>query len=494
MWRRPWALMVVLLWTGALGAEEAIDVGSRRELLIDDALVERISGEASLRLQHPEKRNVAVLHDAAWEGTTAGYHTVFRDGDLFRMYYIAGQAISADGSKFTGLPFHIGYAESRDGKTWTKPNLGLYDFQGSKENNIVWEAPGLDNFHAMRDDNPDCRAGEEYKAVTSGPGGLFALKSSDGIHWSRLRDEPIIRKGAFDTHNVTFWDSQRKHYWAYIRDFHNGVRDIRVAESSDYLTWSEPAPLEFNDLPDEPLYTNSVVPYWRAPHIFVGFPTRYSERPNSPILAQLPDWEHRQNRMRIHPRIGTAITDGLFMTSRDGRHFHRWGEVFYKPGIERVHNWLYGDYYQNQGLIETASDDPDSPAEMSMYVLEDYWKRPTRLRRVVLRLDGFVALHAPLAGGELVTKPIRFSGKQLSLNYSTSGAGSILVELLDAEQKPIPGFTLDDCYELFGDTLDRNVIWKSGTDLGSLERTTIRLRFVLRDADLYSWKFEETDD
>src|SRR5262249_31315015 len=256
--RRVWKLFAVLLTAGTLLASEPIDVGFRRELMIDDALTERMSGEASLQLQHPEKRNIALVHDSPWEGTTAGYHTVFRDGDIFRMYYIASPAISEDGSRFTGEPFHIGYAESRDGKSWVKPKVGLYDYKGSKENNIVWEAPGLDNLHVFRDTNPDCRKGEEYKGLSSGPGGLFALKSPDGIHWSRLKDQPIMTKGTFDTHNISFWDPLRKHYWAYIRDFHNGVRDIRVATSTDYLSWTEPVLLKFNTVPEEPLYTNSI--------------------------------------------------------------------------------------------------------------------------------------------------------------------------------------------------------------------------------------------
>ena len=484
-------LIAVLLLGATLFASEPIDVGSQRELMIDHALTEKMLGQVSLQLQRPEKQNIALVHDAPWEGTMAGYHTVFRDGDLYRMYYIASEGISADGSRFTGAPFHIGYAESRDGKSWVKPNLGLYDYKGSRENNIVWEAPGLDNLHVFRDTNPNCRPGEEYKGVSSGKGGLFSLKSPDGIHWSRLSEQPIITKGTFDTHNIAFWDGLRNHYWAYIRDFHNGIRDIRVSTSTDFLTWTEPEMLKYNDVPDEPLYTNSVVPYWRAPQIFVGFPTRYSERPNSPVMAQLPDWTHRQNRMKIQPRIGTAITDGLFMTSRDGRSFNRWPEVYYKPGIERVHNWLYGDFYQNQGLIETASDDPDSPPEISMFVTEDYWKRPTKLRRLTLRIDGFVSLHAPLAGGELITKPIRFRGKSLSLNYSTSGAGSIFVEIQDADGRPLPNFTAADCHEYFGDTLDRKVLWKSGSDLSEFAGKPIRLRFVLKDADLYAWKFDE---
>src|SRR5262249_12404959 len=162
----------------------------------------------------------------------------------------------------------------------------------------------------------------------------------------------------------------------------------------------------------EQLYTNQVAPYYRAPHIFVGFPTRYTERPWSQSFESLPDKDHRQRRMKFSPRYGTAVTEGLFMTSRDGRKFNRWGEAFIRPGPERSHNWLYGDGYQNWGLIETASADPGAPSDLTVFATEDGWKRPTRLRRLSLRIDGFVSLHAPLKGGEVVTKPLTFTGKE----------------------------------------------------------------------------------
>jgi hypothetical protein len=484
-------LLAVLAVSTCTQAADPIEIGSRRELLIDNALTERMSGEATLQLQHPVLREVAILHDDPWEGSGCGYHTVFRDGDVVRMYYIAAQLTNEDGTKFAGRPVFACYAESRDGKSWVKPHLGLFEFQGSKQNNIVWAATILDNFSPFKDANPNCRPGEEYKAVSSGAGGLFALKSSDGIHWSRLGDRPIISKGAFDSQNTAFWDPLRKQYWAYIRDFHQGVRDIRVSTSPDFVTWTEPQLLEYGDVPEQPLYTNAILPYPRAPHIFVGFPTRYTEREATPVLQSLPDWPHRQARMKLHPRYGTAITDGLFMSSRDGRTFHRWGEAFIRPGIERKHNWLYGDGYQNWGLLQTASDDSDAPEELSVYGVEDNWKRATRLRRYTLRIDGFVSLHAPLAQGELVTRPLRFTGKQLSLNFSTSGAGSIWVELQDEAGMPLPGFSHADCYEQFGDSLDRRVLWKSGNDVSSLSGKPVRLRFVLKDAELFSWKFEE---
>jgi len=114
-----------------------------------------------------------------------------------------------------------------------------------------------------------------------------------------------------------------------------------------------------------------------------------------------------------------------------------------------------------------------------------------RLRRYTLRIDGFISVNAPLAGGELVTKPLRFEGNQLEINFSTSAAGSVRVEIQDANGDPIPGFTLADCNEQFGDEIDRVVSWKQGTDVSGLSDKTVRLRFEPKDADLYSFQFAE---
>jgi len=473
-------------WAGQPGA---IDLGDRRELFVDDYLLDRREG-VELRLHSPMPREVVMVCDAPWEGSGCGYETVFRDGPVLRMYYIAADLTSADGTKMASRPVFACYAESRDGIRWIKPELGLFEYGGSKKNNIVWSGPGLDNFTPMKDPNPNCRPGEQYKAVGNGLGGLWAYKSADGIHWSPLADKPIITKGAFDTQNNAFWDPLRKHYWCYVRDFHNGIRDVRVATSADFRTWTEPELLRFPGALDEALYTNQVQPYYRAEHLFVGFPTRYVERPWSPSMKALPDPQHRQRRMKFHPRYGTAVTDGLFMTSRDGRTFHRFDEAFLRPGPERRDNWVYGDGYQGLGLLETPAEDPTALPELSFYVGEDHWKGPKRLRRYTLRIDGFVSLHAG-ARGECVTKPLVFRGKELTLNFATSAAGHVRVELQDATGQPLPGFALADSDELFGDALARTVTWKDRSDLSAMAGRPIRLRFLLRDADLYALKFRQ---
>ena len=113
------------------------------------------------------------------------------------------------------------------------------------------------------------------------------------------------------------------------------------------------------------------------------------------------------------------------------------------------------------------------------------------LRRYTLRLDGFVSAHASMKGGELITKPLKFAGRELHLNIATSATGGALVEIQQPDGTPIPGFGLADCHEVFGDSVDRLVTWKGDRTLADLAAQPIRLRFVLKDANLYAFQFAE---
>jgi len=478
------------------------DIGSRLELFVDESLIAKIE-RLELRMHLPVKKELVMVYDKPWEGSGSDFQVVFRDGDLFRMYYSAGQLTNTDGTKMGGHPNYGCYAESKDGIIWVKPDLGLFEFNGSKQNNIIWSMPHFDNFTPFKDQNPACKPDEQYKAVGAGVGGLFAFKSADGIHWSYLSDKPVITNGKFDSQNNAFWDPIRKYYWCYFRDLHdingnttkdtkNGIRDIRVTTSADFLNWTDPVMIKFSDSADAALYTNQIVPYYRAPHLFLGFPTQYVDRKFSAAAMQaLPDPDHRQKRMKFSPRFGTVITNGLFMSSYDGSNFHRWDEVFIPAGPERKDNWVYGDGYQSLGLLETPAEDASAAPELTFYAGEGHWKDSPRLRRYTIRMDGFVSVHARQKPGELITKTLIFSGKALTLNFATSIAGSIRVELQDEGGKPIPGFSLSECDELFGDALERVVNWNGNSNVGSLVGKRVRIHMVLCEADLYSLKFKE---
>ena len=495
----------------SLSAGEPINIGTRRELFVHDALIESVSGEARLELHHPEAREIALEHDAAWEGSGSGYHSVFRDGDLYRMYYKAWHLNVKDGKVNTGThPLFCCYAESDDGIAWRKPELGLVEFQGSKANNIVL-APATvgevtsDPGHpaVFKDENPACPPESRYKAIirASKPHGLLLFQSPDGLHWSLAHPAPVITEGAFDSQNLAFYDPNIDAYRAYWRIFTggktdgenwkpSGVRAIRTAVSKDLVHWDPWKDLSYVDSPEEELYTNGVSPYSRAPHILMGFPTRYLDRGWSDSMKALPEKSHRESRAAASPRYGTAITEGLFMASRDGVTFKRWNEAFLRPGIERDGSWNYGQQYLAWHPVETRGTLDGAPNELSFYATESYWTgKSSLLRRYALRLDGFVSVGAPMKGGELVTKSVIFSGDHLELNFSSSVAGGVRVELQDAEGKAIPGFSLNECPPVFGDSPGRIVTWKNGAEVSALAGKPVRIRFEMKDADVYAYQF-----
>ena len=121
-----------------------------------------------------------------------------------------------------------------------------------------------------------------------------------------------------------------------------------------------------------------------------------------------------------------------------------------------------------------------------MYITEHYEWPDHRLRRITVRRHGFASAHAGAAGGEFTTRPLTFTGQHLILNYATSAAGAIQVEVQDAQGNPIAGRSLADMPALFGDELDAVVSWKSGSSLSDLIGKPVRFRFVLKDADLFA--------
>jgi len=443
---------------------EVYPLASRIELFTDDELIEAIRG-LRLQMHSPRLAEVALRKDRPYEDSTLYDPVVMLDQGRYRLWYR---------TNFNRPPFYTGYAESKDGVHWIKPDLGLVEFQGSKNNNLVWSsALGEGNPRVLsifKDPRPDCRAEERYKAGcvvdTNGRAGLGALVSPDGLRWRRLRKEPILTDGAFDSHNIVFYDMAREYYVAYYRDFDRGVRLVKRATSKDFVHWSRGEYIDLGRGPREHLYKNAATPYYRRPDLILMFPKRFLEERAAPYGWQYP-----------------GLSDIVFMTSRDGFHFRRtFLEALIRPGLD-ARNWHERAIEVGQGLVPTGSD------EVSLYVVQNYRTDNVHIRRAVLRSDGFVSLHADSLGGEMTTRPLAYLGSRLVLNYSTSAAGSIRVEIQDASGKPLPGRDLASCKEIYGDNLERIVSWASGSDLEKWSGRPIRLRFAMRDADLFSFQF-----
>ncbi|MCX6954329.1 MAG: hypothetical protein NTV51_19430 [Verrucomicrobia bacterium] len=453
-------------------AQPPVNIGSRLELFVDDALVARLQG-AELRLHEPVKapRPKSPLPERHMM-------TVIKDGDLYRAWYRSTDP-SYHGETSTGHPGEtVHYAESRDGHEWTFPLLRLHLVGGTLENNVILagQPPFLTNFMPFLDTRPGVDPAERYKALAGYPGagdkrgqarpgmGLFAFVSPDGIRWTKRAEAIPFRnewRHAFDSPNVSFWSEAEQGYVCYFRTWtaEGRLRSVSRATSPDFVTWSDPVDLRPN-LPGEHLYTTMTHPYFRAPHIYIATPTRYV-----PGRGDAPTSDAKD----------ANLTDVLFMSSRAGAtHYDRpFTEAFLRPGLDPAR-------WHNRGNYVALNVLPTGPAEMSIYHRSG--------DRYVLRTDGFISVHTGAREGELLTRPIVFAGRELVLNVSTSAAGGVRAEIRKAGGEPIPGFTLAECTPVFGDALERPLHWKGG-GLAALAGQPVQLRFVMTECDLYAYRF-----
>jgi len=455
-----------LVFAVSAAAQSPIDIGSRRELFVDNLLIEKLN-DVTLRLHTPTKAPRAksplpVRH----------MMTVIKDGELYRAWY-RGKNPDYTGETYTGdAGDTLEYAESRDGHEWEFPNLGLTEIGGTKDNNVVLAnlPPFLSDFMIFLDTRDGVDLAERYKAVGGYPGkgdkrgtekegiGLFGFVSSDGVHWKKQSEIIPYRpewRHAFDSPNIAFWSEAEQLYVCYFRTWiePRRLRSMSRATSPDFVKWSDPVALNPN-LPGEHLYSNFTQPYERAPHIYLSFPTRFLPSDADSAEIVMP------NR-----------TDVLFMSTRAGsEHYDRpFTEAFIRPGLD-PRQWTNRANFVAQNVIQTAPD------ELSIYHRSG--------NRYVLRLDGFISAHAGSVEGSLSTKPLQFEGAELELNLSTSAAGFVRVEILNEQ-----GNVLATSRPMIGDFISQAVPWESDVNLADLAKKPVRLKFSMKEADLYSFRF-----
>jgi len=481
---------------------QATDIANRRELFVDRFLIEDMDG-VELRMHHPQPAGTVLEFNKEWEGVFAGYGTLVKDGDQYRMYYRAGKNAHGLTNQVTCM------AVSEDGIEWNKPELGLYEFNGSKKNNIVFSDKNVagHNFSPFLDTNPDCAADERYKALgglyryTKDPAvkGLLGFASPDGIHWKQVGGNPLVARpefNAFDSQNVVFWSGTERKYVCFCRvwpgtkpaegNYFDAPRWIGKTTSDDFIHWSPIEILEIlhngEDTPKYDLYTNQTSPYYRAPHMYLATAIRFMEGRQVISDAQAKE-------IGVNPKYYKDCSDAILLSMRAGAKAYRqtFLSSFLRPGLG-IRNWVSRTNYPLLNIL------PTSDTEMSMYVNKDYAQPTAHVQRYTLRIDGFASAHAPFDGGTLLSKPIRFEGNELELNFWTSAAGAIQVELQDKNGTPIEGYALEDCQEVIGNEISRTVRWKGSTDVGMLSGKEVRLLFKIKDADLYSFRFKKNGE
>jgi hypothetical protein len=474
--------LVFLTLCGFVGFDEpadatVIDLGNRREIFVSRYLLDNFEGTKLVK-HSPHDEGEVMFFDKPWESTAPAYITILKDGDLYRAYYRGGHT-TGEGKRTQNTC----YAESKDGITWTKPSLGLIEINGSKENNVLLDFdPVAHNFSPFIDKNPNARPAEKYKALGGGSkSGLVAYVSEDGIRWKKLREDGVFKKGYFDSQNVSFWSESEKVYVCYFRawtgtDGIKGYRSVGRTTSKDFVNWTDPVLMNFGDVPYEHIYTQQTSPYFRAPHIYVAIGSRFL--PHRQIAS-----EEQLKELKVDAGQHKGLSEAFFMTSRGGNVYDRtFMEAFLRPGTGLNH-WSARTNYPSLNVVPTGTE------EMSLYVNQDYAQPTGHLRRYSLRLDGFTSINGPYEGGTVTTRPFTFTGSELEINYSTSAAGEIRIAIQDENGHPIPGFSMEEAETLIGNAISRKVSWKGGTSVAGLRSRPVRLHIYLKDADLYSIKF-----
>lgn len=473
-------LIILLLVPLRQYSQSIISIGDNRELFLDHYLIEKMDN-SELILHHPYCEGPVLYFDQPWEGPFSAYCTVIKDEGLYRLYYRGVREAGKDGNKMEVTC----YAESKDGTNWKKPDLGIFEVHGTSNNNVIMAnaAPVTHNFSPFLDKNPYCRPDEKYKALGgTKSSGLIAFTSPDGIHWKKIREEAVFTDGLFDSQNVAFWSDSEKKYLCYFRtwtgDGYSGFRSVGRTTSDDFINWTAKEQMNFGDTPLEHLYTQQTSPYYRAPQIYVAIGARFM--PDRQVIT-----EEEAKKINVNPNYFKDCSDAVLMTSRGGNNYDRtFMESYVRPGIG-MQNWVSRSNYPALNVVQT------SDTEMSLYVNENYAQPTAHIKRYSMRIDGFASLYAGYDGGELITKPFIFSGKELEINYSTSAAGEIKIEIQDEKGNPLPGYTLEESQIIIGNEIKRVVRWNEKAGLEQLNSKPVKLRIFLRDANLYSFKFNK---
>ena len=444
------------------------DIGSGKQLFLDEELVESTSGVA-FRVHPPGKTHEVLVHaDQPWEGFIAGnYPVVIAEGPKVRLWY---EAYGLDYALKGDYGARLCYAESIGGKPFVKPDLMLVPYQGSLDTNIVFPTHPEYLYHGGTVfADPNGIPEERYKLVAMGDNGVRGAVSPDGFSFTRLAQTLVGISS--DTQNVGYWDDQIKRYVVYLRKYEDGRRIITRAESRDFRVFSLPHVImrpDAQDGPDADLYNSAATKYAWAPNAYFMFVSIY---------------DHKTDTLAVQ-----------LATSRDGIHFIRYRDpwwlplgpegsfdsesIYQAPGIIRDSEELY--VYYAGFSVGHNSDDPSLAQHVGT------------VSRALFRLDGFRAAETPAgttAAGTLTTIPITFQGSKLHIN----AIGRVRAALLYQDDLPVPGFTMQQSIPFDGDAVDAQLKWMgvADTDLAALAGKPIKLRFELTSAQLYAYGFRD---
>ncbi len=433
-----------------------------------------------LRVAKPALTPQAVIApDIPTDGISMGaYCTMLKDGGKYRLWYESYQPLTRGDEDAK-----ICYAESDDGFTWKKPNVGIFEYEGLKNNNLIYN-----NGHgASIFIDPTAKPDERYKMIhldrvplqlVNGKqmnAFVFGAVSPDGIHWKRL-PKPLI-KHTSDTQSVAEYDPVLRKYVAYLRGWdpqtragYGGRRMIVRTESAEFGNFPEPSMVHAlgpEDPPDADVYTNAYQQWPGAGKAYLMTPAIYHRSTDNVDLRLAVS--HDGTRWHF-PDREQFIAAGEPGSGYEGTIYAGRGTVPIGKGM-----WAFpvARYKRTHNTAFHAS--AEHPHQGGLWL-------------AMLREDGYITLEAETQG-ECWTQPATFTGSRLLINsWGVTGA-RVAIELTDADGKPFPGYALADCDGLSGEHLWSPMTWKGNAEVSALQGKLMRIRFSLNRVRLHAFQF-----
>ena len=420
---------------------------------------------------------------------------------------------------------HVGYAESDDAVKWEIPKLGLFEYAGTKDNNVVFRGDldgSVRGFHGGSVFVDPSSEDERYKMLYLGiitdeewekfaakypdevdtmarrrdVGGfrcvfaVFGAVSGDGIHWQSL-PEPLMIQHA-DTLNTCYYDVDRREYVAYVRAWQVnprapgtqkedpdswigvGRRSIGRATSRDFRHFGKPEIVVSTgaDMPPSHLfYTNGKTTLPGIPDNHVMFPWIWeleSDGGSTWLLSSADGvfWSRVPGGPVVETGVPGSGDGGYVVASGNLLEYpgDRWGITY--GGNPIPHKYPGRDFDKRKGLF------PGVRGVSGMAT----WPRG---RLVALECDG---------EGGFATVAVIPRGDRIRLNASVKPSGYIKVALRRLGKGDVPGRSFEDADRLVGDGLAMPVTWR-GEDSLKHEGAPVILRFQLRQAKLFGVEF-----
>ena len=454
------AILLPVLFLAACAGDPTSESRRQHYLLLDSRIIDQTTNaklEVGQVSKHPG--NPLFIEEHPWEQRFDNLYgnVIFdREEEIYKCWYCPfivdstahGMTLEQRRRNYEEPPdreMGICYATSGDGIQWEKPLLGLVEYDGNNQNNIIWRGPhGAGIFKDYRDPDP----GRRYKTIFQG---LAVSTSADGLHWSPETKCTGVRV-AGDTHNNAFWAPTLGKYVGITRTWGDMGREVARIESDDYVNWTEEVVVMKGSERNLQPYA---MPVFFHGGVYLG-------------LVAIHDQEA--------DRVWTELA-----WSPDTRNWNR-----ASPGTPLIPCSDTPQAY-DYGCVYACATPVFLEDEVRLYYggsdwLHTSWRNGS-LCMATLRPDGFAgyAQESKRQPSVVTTVPLPYPGKRILVSADIREGGSVRVSVLDRGGNTLS--TADDLqHTVTGHPLELDRRIKAGE---------IMLRFEFTGATLYSFNFAE---